>query len=135
MYCITGTVAGHYATDVRVRAHQAGTGGLAGETLLKEGAYRINVAGGDDCYVILLPDIGGAWQTGRLHYLGDLVYPTDYPAVPYYFKCTGAGVVGQYEPVFGPEPLKTIIDGECRWERVERIPFPLVHYPVTPVLV
>lgn len=134
MYRITGTVTGHYAGNVIIKAHDATTGAWVGQATLTEGAYHIDVATGNDCYLTLLPDIGQRWRTGSFHALGDHVYPTDYHAMPYYYVCVGAGIVGQYEPQFTADPLVQFQDGECIWERVERIPFPQIHFPVTPVL-
>lgn len=135
MYRINGTVTGHTAGYVLAKAHHAVTGDFLGQARLIEGAYQVDVPTGDDCYVVLLPDIGDRWHTGRFHGLGERVYPVDYKAMPYYYVCTGAGIVGQYEPNFIADPLKAIPDGECVWERVERIPFPLIHFPVTPILI
>lgn len=135
MYKISGTITGHYATGLKLRAHDALTGELVGEISVDTGTasstdYEIDVPTVSDYYVVLLPDIGDVWRPGRLYPLGAHVYPSDFETVPYYFVCSGAGISGVSEPPFVATPLALITDGHCVWERVERIPVPMVVFPV-----
>lgn len=133
-YRITGTIHGHYGTTVKIRAHHALTGAMLAETETVTGDYALVMAENADCYLVLLPNMGDVWRTGRFHGLGDKVYPPNYQAVPYYFICTGAGAVGRNAPAFTTQPLVTLKDGNCIWQRAERLPYPLIHFPATPVI-
>lgn len=132
-WVIKGQVSGHYACGLELRVHRYDDGVLVAKAAQGEATYAIPVPEHALYYLALLPAMGNVWQRGRFHGVGDLIIPARYPTVPYYFKCAGAGITGLDEPDFTATPLLTVVDNTCLWERVERIPYPLIHYPVLPV--
>jgi hypothetical protein len=129
---IRGTVTGHYGCDVLIRAHLLETGAMVAETVVNTGVYALGVPDGSPCYIALLPLMGCAWLPGRGQYIGDKVYPNNPAGLPYYFQCVGAGITGTHEPALTADPLVSIQDGSCVWERVERIPTPIINSPILP---
>lgn len=135
-WIVKGTVQGQYATPVTVRVYRLDTGELVGVSGLVTGDYVIIVPEDTAYFLTCTADIGRPWEPGKFRAVGELVFPRNAPAiVPYYFRCTGAGQSGQIDPDFVGMPLVIITDGECEWERVERIPEPLIQFPVLPTLI
>jgi hypothetical protein len=132
-WLINGTVTGQYAAPVKIRAFQLDTGIFVAEIILLTGAYQLLVPRYTAYMLTCTTDIGVPWTPGVMCYLGQKVFPLNPAVLTYYFRCIGVGISGQLEPAFSSEPLKTIQDGDCVWERVERIPPPIAQYPIFPV--
>lgn len=76
------------------------------------------------------------WEAGKAYGVGDIIYPTDAVAAPYYYKATVAGTSGSVEPTWVTTPIgNTQSDGGVTWELSERLVQPVTHGPLKPVAI
>lgn len=129
MIGIKGSITGNYAHKLKVAVYTENFQ-LVGVQLDVEDEYEIEVAIGGDYIVILIPSIGQQWKPNTKYFEDDPVIPNNYDSLPYVFVCENSGISGSVPPTFLIQPFTKIYDAGIEWRLLERIPFPLIQYPV-----
>lgn len=127
---IVGTVSGTYEVNLNIEVFDSVTKIHVGTALNVDSNFEVLVDTENTCYVILQPDVGKMWIPNETWSLGDKCYPST--NVPYFYECIGSGQGGRIEPVFDSTPLGRFYDKKVIWRLVQRIPTPLIRFPVTP---
>ena len=125
-----------------IRSYDYATGALVASMVSPNGVFELSIPVGywTPQSVTISPDQGIVWSPETAKDIGDLVFPNDPVATPYYFQCTisgtvGDGVTGTTEPDFNSNTLpgNTVVDGNVTWEVVERMVQPITHSPLIPI--
>ena len=135
-YKVTGNIVESLVVDdFDVVVHDL-FGNIISNEIKQAGQFEINVGQYNKPVVVTIrPNVKYQWVKNHMYNVGDMVFPTNTDATPYYYKCVTAGLTGVTEPFWSQTQGAQQIDNNCTWECVEHVINPCSKAPVMPVSV